>query len=313
MDKKYEQTGSVANIKTPRHARRGRSEQNIAIVRESVAENPSTSIRHRSQQVGLTYSTTQRILTKDLKLHPYKLQITQELKPRDHQQRRVFAEWIREQGVNFSMKIIFSDEAHFHVGGFVNKHNCRIWGLENPREIVQTEMHPQKVTVWCAFWSGGVIGPFFFFFEDHAENAVTVNGVRYRNMITDFFWEQLEGIDIEDLWFQQDGATCHTAGETIQLLRGKFPGRIISRNGDINWPPRSCDLTPADFFLWGYLKSRVYKNKPNTIAELKQEIRREIAGIEPDLCRRVVENFDKRITSCHMSRGGHLDDIIFHT
>lgn len=80
-----------------------------------------------------------------------------------------------------------------------------------------------------------------FFFEDHAENAVTVNGVRYRNMITDFFWEQLEGIDIEDLWFQQDGATCHTAGETIQLLRGKFPGRIISRNGDINWPPRSCD------------------------------------------------------------------------
>ncbi|XP_050301230.1 uncharacterized protein LOC126739527 [Anthonomus grandis grandis] len=196
---KFEQTGSVANIKTPRHARRGRSEHNIAIVAESVNENPRTSIRHRSQQLDLTYSTTQRILTKDLQLHPYRVQITQELKPRDHQQRRVFAEWIREQGANFPMKIIFSDEAHFHLGGFVNTHNCRIWGLENPRQIVEVKMHPQKVTVWCAFWSGGVIGPFFF--EDHAENAVTVNGVRYRNIITEFSWEQLEDMDIEDLWF----------------------------------------------------------------------------------------------------------------
>jgi hypothetical protein len=75
-----------------------------------------------------------------------------------------------------------------------------------------------------------VIGPYFF--EYDAGNAVTVNGLCYRNMIPEFLWPQLDGMDMEGMWFQQDGATCHTAGETMELLREKFPGRVISRNGD---------------------------------------------------------------------------------
>ena len=62
----------------------------------------------------------------------------------------------------------------------------------------------------------------------------------------------------------------------MALLNEKFPGRIISRNSEVNWPPRSCDLTPLDFFLWGYLKSKVYANKPTTVQQLKDEIRRHI-------------------------------------
>ena len=64
------------------------------------------------------------------------------------------------------------------------------------------------------------------------------------------------------MWFQQDGATSHTARFTIDLLKGKFGERVISRNGPVEWPPRSCDLTPLDFFLWGHIKSLVYANKP---------------------------------------------------
>jgi len=86
---------------------------------------------------------------------------------------------------------------------------------------------------------------------------------------------------VEDVWFQQDGATSHTARETTELLREKFPGRVISRNGDQNWPRRSCDLTPYDFFLWGFVKSRVYANKPQTIPGQKAEIRLVIGEIEP--------------------------------
>jgi hypothetical protein len=59
-----------------------------------------------------------------------------------------------------------------------------------------------------------------------------------RNRITEFLWHQLDGMDMEDMWFQDDGATCHTARETTELLREKFSGRVISRNGDQNWPPR---------------------------------------------------------------------------
>ena len=82
--------------------------------------------------------------------------------------------------------------------------------------------------------------------------------------------------------------------------------------GDVNWPPRSRDLTPLDFFLWGYLKDKVYINKPQTIEDLKEEIRRNIAEICPQLCQRVMENFIEKINMyCH-GQGGHLSDVLFH-
>ena len=117
---------------------------------------------------------------------------------------------------NFSKKIIFSDEAHFQLDGQVNTQNCRIWGAENPRVNHEKPLHAQRATVWCEFLAGGVNGPYFF--ENEAENAVRVSGVRYCNMITEFLWPQLDGMDMEDMSFQQDGATCHAAHETTELL-----------------------------------------------------------------------------------------------
>ena len=110
-------------------------------------------------------------------------------------------------------------------------------------------MHPARVTVWCGFWSGGIIGPFFF--ENEEGTAVTINDERYRAMLSKFFFKQIEEEDLDNIWFQQGGATCHTANATLNLLRPIFENRIISKRGDVNWPPRSCDLTPLDYFLWG--------------------------------------------------------------
>lgn len=88
---------------------------------------------------------------------------------------------------------------------------------------------------------------------------------------------------------------------------------VISRGADVNWPPRSCDLTPLDFFLWGFLKSQVYANKPQTTAALKANITYAIGQIQPDLCAKVMENWISRMRSTQRSRGGHLNDVIFHT
>lgn len=314
LAKKFERTGSVLDVQHSVRARSARTIENIVAVRDSVAESPETSVRHRAQELHLTPSTLHRILTKDLNLHAYKVQLTQELKPADHLQRRQYSQWMHEMHAaddHFTRKIIFSDEAHFHLSGFVNKQNCRIWADENPRELVEKPMHPQRVTVWCGFWAGGVIGPFFF--ENGAGQAVTVTGERYRAMINEFLWPELDAMDVDDMWFQQDGATCHTAHATIEVLREKFNGRIISRNSEHNWPPRSCDLTPLDFFLWGYLKSKVYEGKPETIQELKAAIIATINTVEEQLCQRVIENVDKRNEVCLRSRGEHLADILFHT
>ena len=107
------------------------------------------------------------------------------------------------------------------------------------------------------------------------------------------------------LMWQQDG-------ETLKLMHGTFPGRVLSRFGDQNWPPRSCDLTPLDFFLWGYLKPQVYYNKPETTRALKEEIQCCINEIQPLLCRIVMEIFDKRMRMYMESRGDHLPDVLFH-
>ncbi|GFS63213.1 transposable element Tc3 transposase [Trichonephila clavipes] len=96
-------------------------------------------------------------------------------------------------------------------------------------------------------------------------------------MITNFFIPELNNHDVQELWFQQDGATCHTARATIDLLKDTFGDRLISRFGPVNWPPRSCDLTPLDYFLWGYVKSLVY--------------RRVIADIRPQMLEKVIGNW----------------------
>ena len=67
----------------------------------------------------------------------------------------------------------------------------------NPRVIVEKLMHPQRVTVWWGLWAGGIIGPY----KNEAGQAVTVNGVRYREMITNFLWPELEDMYVDDMWF----------------------------------------------------------------------------------------------------------------
>ena len=67
------------------------------------------------------------------------------------------------------------------------------------------------------------------------------------------------------LWFQQDDATAHTAVISIARLRLLFPQLVISRFGNVLWPPRSSDLRALEFFLWGYLKSKVYSNRPTDL------------------------------------------------
>lgn len=104
--------------------------------RKIVGEYCCQSIPRRAQELGLSATSTWQIMRQDLGFHSYKVQITQELKPNDHRQRRVFADWALEQlaaNRNFEKKIIFSD--HFWSSDFVNKQNCRIWSDQKLQEI----------------------------------------------------------------------------------------------------------------------------------------------------------------------------------
>ncbi|PNF23566.1 hypothetical protein B7P43_G05611 [Cryptotermes secundus] len=148
-----------------------------------------------------------RILHEYLHFHPYKMVVVQELSPRDFQNRIMARETLLEILPPDTL-VFFSDEAHFHLSRYVNKQNMHHWSGNNPREVHERPLHSDKVTVRCALLRVGVIAPYFFEDDNH---AVTVNSQRYVDMIKNFFEPSLEEMHLGNVWFQQDGATGHTA------------------------------------------------------------------------------------------------------
>jgi hypothetical protein len=89
--------------------------------------------------------------------------------------------------------------------------------------------------------------------------------------------------------------------------------RLKPRFGDMPWPPRSPDLSSCDFFLWGYVKGRVYTHQPRNLNELKDAIRQEVLTIDQQLLAQAMYDFKRRIENCIQEDGRHLNDVIFHT
>ncbi|PNF33890.1 hypothetical protein B7P43_G06742, partial [Cryptotermes secundus] len=99
-----------------------------------------------------------------------------------------------------------------------------------------------------------------------SEGAVTVTGPRYVHLLEIFLAPGLARLPVkEEMFFQQDGAS-------VAVVNNPFPDHVISRYGDIMWPARSPDFSTCEIFLWGYLKSQLFKAlAPHTVQELNME------------------------------------------
>ena len=160
------------------------------------------------------------------------------------------------------------------------------------------------VTVWCGISSVGIIGPYFF--------DGCVNGKSYLEMLKHFLIPRLAaGHYDDDVMFQQDGAPPHFATAVREFLHEKFPGRWIGRRGPIEWPARSPDLTPADFYLWGVLKDKVYCRNPMTLDQLSLVISEQIQTIDVNLCRKVCRSVRDRMAMCIRNDGGHFEHLLW--
>ena len=192
---------------------------------------------------------------------------------------------------DLAMHVVWSDESIFKLNGTVNRHNSVYWASENPNLRYEAEMNAPGVCVWAGIWYGGIIGPFFF--------DGTVTAVSYLNMLENQAFPQIMGLhEYHQLWFQQDGAPAHYAGIVRTWLQEHFPGHVMGRRGDIDWPPRSCDLTPPDFFLWGYIKEKVYSEKQLSLNQLRASIQEHFQNIPPDMCAAVCESVHGRLLKC---------------
>ena len=105
-----------------------------------------------------------------------------------------------------------------------------------------------------------------------------------------------------------DIAHCKTINAAVREF---FVNNVISRFGDIPWPPRSPDLSVCDFFLWGYLKNRVYTTRPRALDELKQRIQEEIRGTPAEMLQRAMGKLNGKLKECIRRGGRHLQDVVF--
>lgn len=292
----------------------------VQSVMEDMAAETSTgssSAREAERRTGIPEASIRRILHGMLDLYPYKIQTLHQLLPADTDARQKFATWALEQmqrNPQWLLNVMWTDEAHFSLHCDVNTQNSRIWATSNPREYHSQPLHSPHITVWCGFTASFILGPFFF--EEHCPvsgfKTCTVTAKRYLTLLRDHVVPALQERHVLPVvTFMQDGAPPHFARDAKRFLLATFTeDRVISRGCKFQWPSRSPDLNPADFWLWGYLKSRVYRNSPNTLVELKTALRRTVTAIDSDMLHSAVMGVVTRLTCLLPCGGGNVEHLL---
>lgn len=297
---KFMETGEVSD--KHRAGRPRISEENVLRVKNAFQRSSTKSIRTAARELQLPRSTVHKVLHKRLGFHAYKMQLLHALEPNDKPRRKAFANLMLKEissDETFLNRICFSDEATFHVSGKLNTHNSRIWGSENPHVTIELHRNSPKVNVWCGIMCNRIIGPYFF-----KENSITSNS--YLALLVDYVAPQL-GVLQPSIIFQQDGAPPHWGLRVREFLNRTFPDRWIGRDGPIPWPPRSPDITPLDFFLWGYVKDIVYRSKIRNITNLIKRITDAIDTIDESMLQRTWQEIIHRLHSLRSSDGDHIE------
>lgn len=270
---------------------------------------PEASIRNAAGQCGRSEQSVWRVLHKH-NLHPYHVCLHQDLTEADFQRRLEFCNWIiikLGDDREFLKKIIWTDEAKFYRDGNVNLHNAHYWSAQNPHWL---RPHHHQVrwstNVWCGILGSSLIGPYFF--DDNLTGTSYADDIL--GGVIDEFTINLPLRDLRGTWFQHDGAPPHFSTRSRSWLDRNFPDRWIGRSGPMFWPPRSPDLSPLDFFLWGYIKSQVYTTEPRGVNDLKQRITDACSRLTPEVITRAVASTEQRLMLCVASDGKHFEQFM---
>ncbi|KZC08925.1 hypothetical protein WN55_00316, partial [Dufourea novaeangliae] len=109
---------------------------------------------------------------------------------------------------------------------------------------------------------------------------------------------------------QHDGCPAHYARRVRDALNELYPNKWVRRVGLVSWPPRSPDLTPLDFFLWGALKNSVYQEVPATPENMKQQIIAACARISSETIRHARDAAIRRLQLCIDANGHHFEHLL---
>ena len=303
---KFDATGSIVNAPKAGRPKTVCTEDHKQLVAESFVQSPKKSTRRASLELSISRSSIIRIL-KSIGLKAYRPRLIHGLLEDDPDRRLQFSEMmlneIDENPVILD-NIVWSDEASFKLSGHINRHNCIYWYGENMHLTLEQQLNQPGVNAWGGISSSGVLGPIFF--------DGTVTGEKYLEILKNQVVPQLQQQpNSHDLYFQQDGAPPHYSRAVREYLDEVFPEKWIGRRGPIDWPARSPDLTPMDFFFWGVLKDKVYSRKPRSIDDLKNYINDAFQEIntQRDLCKNVCQSIRGRLQSCVTCDGKQFEHL----
>lgn len=192
--------------------------------------------------------------------YPFHLHRVQELTESDKPARVNFCNWLLAERPT----ILWTDEATFGRVGLFNTRNEHLWCYENPHEPrPHNYQHRFSVNVWAGIVNSTLLGPVFL---------DRLSGETYLQFLTETLpvleYESIPLAYLRDMYFQHDGAPAHYCREVRQHLDTVYPGRWIGRGGPRAWPPRSPDITPMDFYLWGHIKTMVYSGREITSRDM---------------------------------------------
>lgn len=306
---RFRETGTVNQRQRTGRPRDATDDETSTFTLAAVSVNPHTSSRALAQELGVGKTSILRILHRH-RFHPYHVHCHQGLKDTDYVRRTRFCEWLQTRvGDNplFPTQILWTDEASFSRDGVVNRHNLHYWADVNPHWLREVSHQEQwRTNVWCGIYKDRLIGPIFY--------DGTLDGIRFRDMIlqgivTDLI-DDLPLAEYSTMWMQLDGAPAHFRLTVREWLNAAFPGRWIGRGGPAAWPPRSPDITPLDFFLWGHLKQVVYATPTTTKEDLQARIRDACEAITPELLATVRRSLMERIQRCIGVEGRHFEHFL---
>eukprot|EP00102_Acyrthosiphon_pisum_P006741 XP_003240351.1 PREDICTED: uncharacterized protein LOC100573963 [Acyrthosiphon pisum] len=274
-----------------------------------VRANPRSSTRHVGRELGISHTTVCKILKK-YKMHPYRPDLVQHLRQGDAPRRLAFVAWLMtslDENPLILNSILWTDESKFTNNGVINKQNNRYWDDQNPHWTFETNNQTVWGTnVWCGLIGGKLLGPFFY--------DGTLNGRRYYNFLLNELPMMLDDIPLAlrgNIIFQHDGAPAHNAHIVRDYLNAQFQNRWLGTYGPIEWPPRSPDLTPLDFFLWGHLKTIVYADPPINLQHLKDKITAACNQLtDEQITAATNKEFMRRAESCFVHGGEQFEQFI---
>lgn len=273
-------------------------------IRRFFIENPLASTRQAARRFGVSQGYVWKLLNASGQ-HPYHFQPVQDLVLADYPARVTFCSWLLE---HLNEAILWTDEATFTRVGLFNVHNEHWWGPINPhatkRDSFQTRF---SVNVWAGILNDQILGPHFI--------EGRLGGQEYLEIVQRVIPEFLEDVPLayhRNLFFHHDGAPAHFYNVDRSFLNQEFGERWIGRGGPVPWPPRSPDLTPLDFYLWGEVKRRVYETDSLTREELKSKIVSAFSEVKNNtaILHAIKDNHRRRARLCISERGGHFEQLL---